>query len=78
VAAITVDVTDLPGRLAEVLELARTGTEVLVTDAAGPVARLVPVGRPGRVIFGMHPGALVPRADFDNPITEEDFFRGDA
>jgi antitoxin (DNA-binding transcriptional repressor) of toxin-antitoxin stability system len=77
VSTITIDVTDLPGRLTEILELAKGGTEVLVTDAADPVARFVPVGKPGRVIFGMHPGAMTTRDDFNDPITEDDFFRGD-
>lgn len=76
-STITIDVTDLPGRLTEALELARGGTEVLVTDAAAPVARLVPVGKPGRVIFGMHPGAMTARDDFNDPITDDDFLRGD-
>ena len=77
-STLSIDVADLPARLAEVLEVARNGTEVVVTDAADPVVKLVSVGKPGRVIFGMHPGAMTPRADFDDPLTEDEFLRGGA
>ena len=81
-ASITIDVNDLPGRLAEALDLARTGTEVVVQDATGPVAKLVPVSVPAAPaakrewVFNLHPGAMVMREDFDDYIDEEDFLRG--
>lgn len=84
-ATTTIDVNELPGRLTEVLDLARAGTEVVVRDATGPVAKLVPVDQPApqpaggkrEWKLGLHPGAMVMREDFDEYIDEEDFLRGD-
>lgn len=81
-ATMTIDVNDLPGRLSEVLALARGGTEVEVRDATGPVAKLVPVSPPPPPAgkrewkLGLHPGAMVMREDFDDYIDEEDFLKG--
>jgi len=81
--SVTIDIADLPGRLQEVLGLARSGTEVVVQDATGPVARLTPItaAPPPRAKrewkLGLHPGAMVMRADFDDYVTEEEFLRGD-
>jgi antitoxin (DNA-binding transcriptional repressor) of toxin-antitoxin stability system len=82
-ASITIDVNDLPGRLTEVLELAKAGTEVIVQDATGRAAKLVPVeSQPPPTTgkrewkLGLHPGAMVMRADFTAYIDEEDFLKG--
>ncbi|MBY0512673.1 MAG: hypothetical protein K2P78_02030 [Gemmataceae bacterium] len=77
--SITINVAKLPARLAEALDLARAGTEVIVQDATGPVAKFVPAAPPARreFIFNMHPGAMVMREDFCDYIDEEDFLRGD-
>ncbi|HEX4611044.1 MAG TPA: hypothetical protein VH092_22830 [Urbifossiella sp.] len=80
---VTIDISSLPDRLTEVLELAKNGTEVLVTDAAGPVVKLVPAAPPSpstgkrEWVFNLHPGAMVMRADFDDPVDEDAFLRGD-
>lgn len=78
-ATVTIDVVDLPGRLAEALDLARAGTEVVVQDANGPVVKLVQAMQPAKreIVFNMHPGAMEMREDFDDYIDEEDFLRGD-
>lgn len=77
-SSITIDVNDLPGRLNEALDLVRIGTEVIVQDATGPVAKLVPAAPPAKRawVFNMHPGAMVMREDFCDYIDEEDFLRG--
>jgi antitoxin (DNA-binding transcriptional repressor) of toxin-antitoxin stability system len=76
--SVTINVAELPGRLAEALDLVRAGTEVVVQDAAGPVAKLVPVTPPAKRdwVFNMHPGAMVMREDFDDYIDPEDFLKG--
>jgi antitoxin (DNA-binding transcriptional repressor) of toxin-antitoxin stability system len=73
-ATLTIDVNDLPSRLNEALDLARAGTEVILQDANGPVVKMVPIppSEPRRpIILNMHPGAMVPSADFDDPLPEE-------
>ena len=81
--SITIDVAELPARLAEALDLARAGTEVIVQDATGPVAKLVqpdPIpSQPAGIRewkLGLHPGAMVMREDFTAYIDEEDFLAG--
>ena len=81
---VTIDVSELPGRIAEALDLVRAGTEVEVRDATGPVAKIVPATPPPppatgkrEWMFNLHPGAMVMREDFDDYIDEEDFLRGD-
>lgn len=79
---VTIDVRDLPGRLSELVAAAAAGTEVVVTD--GPVtAKLVsPPSTPAAAgkrewKLGLHPGAMVMRDDFRDPIDEDAFLRGD-
>lgn len=75
--SVTVDVRELPGRLSELVTLAAGGTEVFVRDGEA-TAKLVAAPKGKREwIFNMHPGAMVMREDFDDPIDEEAFLRGD-
>ncbi|MBA4067669.1 MAG: hypothetical protein C0501_28990 [Isosphaera sp.] len=81
---VTIDVSELPGRLREALDLAKAGTEVVVRDGTGPAVKLVAVPDPppppaGKREWklGLHPGSMVMRADFDDYIDEEAFLRGD-
>ncbi|MBX9580083.1 MAG: hypothetical protein K2X87_07205 [Gemmataceae bacterium] len=76
---LTIDVRELPGRLAELMA---AGAEVVVTD--GPAtAKLVPAsGDPAPAgkrewRLGLHPGAMVKREDFRDPVDEDAFLRGD-
>jgi antitoxin (DNA-binding transcriptional repressor) of toxin-antitoxin stability system len=83
VATLTVNVTELPGRLSELLAKAAGGTEVLVTDGAS-VGKLVTTTSPAGLSIngkrewklGLHPGAMIMREDFDTYIDEEDFLKG--
>jgi prevent-host-death family protein len=77
-----VNVTELQGRLSELLAKAADGTDVLVTDGAA-TARLVPspeAVEPPKAKrewkLGLHPGAMIMREDFDDYIDEEDFLKG--
>lgn len=80
-ATVTVDVRELPGRLAELVSQAAAGTEVLVRDGDA-TAKLVTAPPPAPAgkrewKLGLHPGAMVMRHDFNDPIDEEAFLRGD-
>ena len=78
-ATVTIPLNEFAGRLAEAIDLARAGTEVVVEDAAGPVVKMVeaaPVAK-REFIFNMHPGDMVMRKDFDDYLDEEDFLRGE-
>ena len=72
----TIDVQDAQANLPELLLLVRKGTEVVLTDGATPLARLVPVicSTQPRVA-GLHTGAVWASDDFDEPLAE-DFFAG--
>ena len=79
-ATITVTTAELHARLDELLDAARAGTEVLICDEDLPGVRLSPAPPPPaqrEFIFNMHPGAMVMREDFDDPIDEEAFLRGE-
>jgi antitoxin (DNA-binding transcriptional repressor) of toxin-antitoxin stability system len=70
-STVTIDVRDLPEKLAEVMRLVRSGTEVLVEEANIPIAKLVPCEPPRReFIFNMHPGAVI-APDFAAPLPDE-------
>ncbi len=78
---ITVNANELVGRLAELVALVERGDEVLVRDGDA-TARLVPPPASiphakRKIIFNMHPGSMVMRPDFDDPIDEDAFLRGD-
>lgn len=81
-STLTIDVRELPGRLSELVAAAAAGAEVVVTD--GPAtARLVsaqPTSAPAgkrEWKLGLHPGAMVMRDDFRDPVDEDAFLRGD-
>ena len=70
----TVDVTKDSPDLKGLLSLVADGTEVLLTDGAIPVARLVPVGKR---VAGLHAGFIWASEDFDEPLPDE-FWMGNA
>jgi antitoxin (DNA-binding transcriptional repressor) of toxin-antitoxin stability system len=69
--ATNVDFRELPERFVELLDLARSGTEVVVTDGATPQARLVPLAVTGPRIPGLHAGMIDIAPDFDDPLPDE-------
>jgi antitoxin (DNA-binding transcriptional repressor) of toxin-antitoxin stability system len=76
---ITVSKQDVHSRWDELLSLAHGGTEVIVRGEGGHAVKLVPiVPEPPRREwkFNLHPGAWTVRDDFDDPIDEEDFLKG--
>lgn len=73
----TIDIRELPARWEEVLALVSSGCEVFLLDGTVPRARLVPWQAPaGPRVAGLHPGAIQPAADFDDPLPD-DFWTGD-
>ena len=70
-----IDIKALPEQFAEVLALAATGTEVIVTENDVPRAKLVPLRGPSGIIpiLGLHPGSMIMAPDFDEPLTEEEW-----
>jgi antitoxin (DNA-binding transcriptional repressor) of toxin-antitoxin stability system len=65
-----VDVQELPSRLSELLSLAATGAEVIVTEGQIPRARLVPLPTGQGRVAGLHAGAIQAEDDFDAPLPE--------
>jgi antitoxin (DNA-binding transcriptional repressor) of toxin-antitoxin stability system len=67
----TIDIHELPARLDEALALTSAGREVILLDGKVPRARLVPIGGTGPRVAGLHPNAIQPSADFDEPLPDE-------
>ena len=75
-ATTTIEVKDLPGRLAEMVAAAAAGNEVILVENHVPRARLVPLALGGLRIPGLHPGAFAPGPDFDDPLPDEFWLSG--
>ena len=65
-----IDVKDLAIRIQEIIALATSGTEVIVTDGDHPIAKLIPCSSQARKP-GLHPGAMTTTGDFDAPLPED-------
>lgn len=73
----TVEVHEAQMHLKELLSLAVTGTEIILTEDSTPVARLVPIASPiAPRVAGLHPGAIWISSDFNEPLPVE-FWTGD-
>jgi len=67
----TVDMNDIQTRLAELVSLAREGSEVVIAENNKPVARLVLTPEPNQSrVPGFSRGAIWVRDDFDQPLPE--------
>lgn len=73
--ATAIDIRELSARLDEALALTAAGTEVILFDGSTPRARLMPLTSSAPRTAGLHPGALVPAANFDAPLPD-DFWAG--
>jgi antitoxin (DNA-binding transcriptional repressor) of toxin-antitoxin stability system len=66
-----IDIRQLRTRLDELLALAKSGAEIILTDGSIPRARLVPiVASPTSRVPGLHAGAIQTAADFDAPLPD--------
>ena len=71
VAGKTVNVHEAKTHLSRLLERVERGDEIVIARAGHPVARLVPVGRPGkRVLGGDAPSGAI-AGDFDAPLPDD-------
>ena len=72
----TVDIQEAQTQLLELLSLVSAGTEVVLTAGNIPLARIVPMTETlAPRVAGLHPGAIRPSKDFDEPLPE-DFWAG--
>ena len=67
----TIDIRDLPARLAEALAVASAGGEVILLEGTIPRARLLPIATPPPRTAGLHPGALTAASVFDAELPDE-------
>lgn len=67
----TVDIRESQTNLQDLLSLVREGAEIVLTDGATPLARLlpIPVSATPRTP-GLHSGAIWTSEDFDDPLPE--------
>jgi antitoxin (DNA-binding transcriptional repressor) of toxin-antitoxin stability system len=74
-----VEAQDAQDQFFALLELAKSGTEVIISEGDAPVARLTGVpqsnGSPKRVA-GLHKGSIAMSDDFDEPLPES-FWTGE-
>ena len=74
-ATTTVDLSQTPMQLAELLSLA-AGTEVIIAEGDKTLARLVPVSQVDKRIGNLNPGSISTSDDFDAPLPDE-FWTGE-
>ena len=73
-----VDLAERDTNLVTLVDMANSGTQVIVTKAGSPVARLVPIdGTTKTRVPDLHPGAFQPSENFDAPLPSE-FWVGEA
>jgi antitoxin (DNA-binding transcriptional repressor) of toxin-antitoxin stability system len=65
----TLSIAEAQGKLAQLLELAQAGHEVIIQDGQKGKARLVPIAaaKPGPRRFGLHEGEIWMSDDFNAP-----------
>lgn len=74
----TVDLQQTPTNLQDLLSLVRTGTEIILTEGATPLARVVPITSSNMPrVAGLHAGAIWVSDDFDAELPEA-FWTGTA
>lgn len=68
----TIDIQTSQISLDDVVSLVRNGTEIVLTDATIPVARMIPVVHPPLSRTpGLHAGAIHTSDDFDESLPDE-------
>jgi len=74
----TIDLLKTPTDLKKLLSLITKGEEVLLTEGAKPIARVVPMASlETQRVPGLHAGAIWTSDDFDAPLPDE-FWTGEA
>jgi prevent-host-death family protein len=67
----TVNVHEAKTHLSRLLDRVAGGDEVTIAKAGVPVARLVPIARPGRRPLGSDAGKVIVADDFDAPLPDD-------
>jgi antitoxin (DNA-binding transcriptional repressor) of toxin-antitoxin stability system len=68
----TVDVRTPDASLSDLVSLAQSGTEVILTEGDKPLARLVPISpAKQRRTAGLNRGSISTSEDFDAPLPDE-------
>jgi prevent-host-death family protein len=67
----TVNVHEAKTHLSRLLDRVAAGEEVTIAKAGKPVARLVPVAKPGCRSLGDDAGKVIVSEDFDAPLPDE-------
>ena len=69
----TIDVSDAKQQWSRLLDLAKSGNEVIIAEGDKPVARLTairPFSASKQRIAGLHPSAIWTSEDFDEPLPD--------
>lgn len=67
----TIEIHDAQADLKKLLSLVAEGAEIVLTDGATPLARLVPVTpSAAQRVTGLHSGAIWTSEDFDDPLPD--------
>ena len=67
----TVNVHEAKTHLSRLLDRVAAGDEITIAKAGKPVARLVPLRKPGARVLGRDRGRVVIADDFDAPLPNE-------
>lgn len=62
---LSLDIGAVEKRLRELIERARAGDEILISEAGDPVARIVPIDAPSKRGFGVLKGQIKISDDFN-------------
>ena len=75
----TIEMSEVPDQLNELLSLALQGIEIIFAQDNTPLVRLTPIAATSLKprIAGLHPGAIWMSDDFDEPLPDE-FWLGTA
>ena len=68
-----IDINEAKKQLSQLLELAKAGNEIIISEDDTPVARLTGIPRRNgtKRIAGLHQGAVSISDDFDDPLPDE-------
>jgi prevent-host-death family protein len=72
---MTISVREATSRLAELVQRALDGDEVIIADNGNPLVRLTPIEAPPQRIPGLNRGEVWMSDDFNEPLPE-DFWAG--
>lgn len=69
---LSLDIGSVGDRFRELIERARAGDEIVISEAGAPVARIVPIDVPATRGFGTMRGQVWISDDFDAPLSEDE------